>query len=63
MVYYSPWCVCVHAVLAEGCDSDEPICDYNNVQHASLCSFLTTQGEINYFGYCEVSVEQLMYKI
>ncbi len=48
-------CSCL-TVSSEGCNSLEPVCDSNNIQHSSLCTFITTQGEINYFGYCQVTI-------
>lgn len=32
-----------------------PVCDVLNNQHNTLCSFLRTNEEFNYFGFCEVS--------
>ncbi len=54
-------CSCL-TVSSEGCNSLEPVCDSNNIQHSSLCTFITTQGEINYFGYCQVTIATVLHE-
>ena len=34
-----------------------PVCDVLSHQHTTLCSFLRTHEEFNYFGFCQVSIK------
>lgn len=62
VLFYAQWnkyalfvFICSELRRGGQCLEQSPVCDSVNNQHASLCSFLTTNNEFSYFGFCEVS--------